>query len=206
MARQDPGARPGQCPGLCGQGLAGSWRNTRTHHATRSHVGPGPAAKSASRWPDTEAGVKGRMALSLALHQTGDETAALQFLDVLQNPTNNVNQASRWTLLAGMLLRARWELPRAERLARGALQGTNRSAQTLNLLAEILSAQGQLQEAVELERQALAQDPGNEYYAAQLHCFQGPASGVWGPHADGCRRGCRGNASSVGRFKHRDDW
>lgn len=116
------------------------------------------------------------MLLATALHRAHRDDEARRAIDVHLASATDVTIGSRAGGVTAMMLRERWDLPRAEQIARDAMVRAPRAHALIDTLAEIVFTQGRAADAAQLEQRAIALDPVNAGYRQQIARFQAAAS------------------------------
>jgi predicted Zn-dependent protease len=143
------------------------------HHAQHAIS---PLQQLDSGYPNSEAAVQAYVPLALALHRTQHDDEARRAIDAFVAGAGPATIGTRSNSVAWMMFRERWDLPRAEQIARTGFARAQRDHALADTLAEIVFAQGRTAEAVAIERQAASLDPGSRYYPQQIARFQAGAS------------------------------
>ncbi len=127
-------------------------------------------------YPASEAATQAQVPFATALHRTRNDAEAGRVIDAFLVSAGTATAGTRANSVAWMMFRERWDLPRAEQIARAGMTRAPRDHALTDTLAEIIFAQGRAAEAVEIERSAARLDPGNSYYRQQIERFQAGAS------------------------------
>lgn len=117
----------------------------------------------------------GPLAIDHALYVAKDKKLALQAL-ISQQPKGWEKEAGSLNEVAWWCFEQRHALDKAEKWARKGISlaaaGSEKAA-ILDTLAEICAVKGDCGDSVDLMRQAVKEDPTNEYYQKQLVRFEG---------------------------------
>ncbi|MEI8257800.1 MAG: thioredoxin family protein [Deltaproteobacteria bacterium] len=143
------------------------------HDAARAVT---PLQELVGSCPNTEPATQAAVPLATALHRTHRDDEARHVLDAHLASATDLTVATRAGSVAAMMLRERWDLPRAEQIARDAVVRAPRAHALIDALAEVVFAQGRGADAAQLEQRAIAADPGNANYRRQIARFQAAAS------------------------------
>lgn len=131
-----------------------------------------PLQEVVRSYPNSDPGTQAQVPLATALHRTHHDDDARRVADGYVAGATDSTVGGRANAVAWMMFRERWELPRAEQIARAAVARAPRDHALADTLAEIVFAQGRAAEAVEIEQRAAAADPSSAYYRQQIARFQ----------------------------------
>jgi thioredoxin-like negative regulator of GroEL len=135
-----------------------------------------PLQELVRTYPATEPGTQARVPLATTLHRTHHDDEAQRVIEAFLADATDVTAGTRANSVAWMMFRERWDLPRAEQIARAGMARAPRDHALIDTLAEIVFAQGRAAEALQLEQQAAQLDRASAYYRQQIARFQAGAS------------------------------
>lgn len=128
------------------------------------------------QYPNSEPGAQAHVPLAMALHRTHQDDVARAVIDAYLASATDGTLGARASNVADLVLPERWDLPRTEQLVRSASARAPRVHTLIDTLAELVFAQGRINDAVQLEQRAITADPRNEHYRRQLERFQTAAA------------------------------
>jgi thioredoxin-like negative regulator of GroEL len=135
-----------------------------------------PLEELVRSYPNSESATQAYVPLATAFHRTHHDDEARRAIDTFLAGAGPSTIGTRSNAVAWMMFRERWELPRAEQIARTGFARAPRDHALADTLAEIVFAQGRATDAVQIEQQAASLDPGNRYYPQQIARFRAAAS------------------------------